>query len=706
VNKLSVPKQFVERSGGEFQRQDFTIAATAEAFRILSEGLYSDKIQAIVRELSTNAVDSHIMAGNSNPFDVHLPSSKEPWFTVKDYGVGLSHEDVMGLYTTYFGTNKGDDNNTTGCFGLGSKSPLSKVRSFSVISRYGGVERHYIVSINEERLPEINYLPEQDRSVNYTGMEIQVAVNSSDIYYYVRNAELVYSYFDEKYRPNISNNTSYKTPVETVILCGNKWKITQENYNPLAVQGNVVYPINAEKIKGITTQQRALLQSGVIISFKNNELMFTPSREHLSYNKITCDNILVRLDSVIKDIANIISADLANCKTLWEARVLVWGLLWSSNSRLKCISDLTYSNFLQWNGQNISSSTISFDNDDIDVTLFTMKSRSYSRRSSNKIYRYKDITDFHVSDKTVFCECNMPRGNYTRCENYVREHGVNVYLIEFKDGTVRKNFCDILGLSGNEFILTSNLPKPVYASRGTKNALPKASTFKYIEQPSYAQLYKFWQEVQVDISQGGFYIPMRYSGIVNKENRLCQPQWLGNLLDCFNTIYPDKDLEIIGVKPSVIKLFNKSDKWVNIFDYITDLVNSAITNDSLGQHIANVKELEAFKYHSEYMALWRWRKQFMPLKPDGILHSLFDTITVMQQSDIKFPEYRQWQNLAVYCCVNIPPCKPQYDLSQYNKKINQSLPMLALVDGNVYAHIEKHIQSLKHYIHLVEGVKV
>ena len=136
VNKIP---HVVKREGGTFERREFTIAATKEAFRILSDGLYSDKIGAVIRELSTNAVDSHILANNTDVFEIHLPSHQEPWFLVCDYGIGMSHKDVMDLYSTYFGTNKADDLNTTGCLGLGSKSPLAKVRSFTVISRFNGV---------------------------------------------------------------------------------------------------------------------------------------------------------------------------------------------------------------------------------------------------------------------------------------------------------------------------------------------------------------------------------------------------------------------------------------------------------------------------------------------------------------------------------------------------------------------------------------
>jgi hypothetical protein len=63
---------------------EFRIRNSAKAFSILSSGLYSNKIRAIIRELSCNAVDSHVAANrNTTPFDVHLPNAMEPWFAIR-----------------------------------------------------------------------------------------------------------------------------------------------------------------------------------------------------------------------------------------------------------------------------------------------------------------------------------------------------------------------------------------------------------------------------------------------------------------------------------------------------------------------------------------------------------------------------------------------------------------------------------------------
>ena len=104
---------------------EFKIKTSATAFKILSEGLYSNKIGSMVRELICNAYDAHCAAGTKDtPIDVELPMVTNPLFRIRDYGTGLSEDDMRTIYTTYFDSTKNNDNKYIGGFGLGSKTPL------------------------------------------------------------------------------------------------------------------------------------------------------------------------------------------------------------------------------------------------------------------------------------------------------------------------------------------------------------------------------------------------------------------------------------------------------------------------------------------------------------------------------------------------------------------------------------------------------
>ena len=93
--------------GGAQSVDAFTIKASAKAFQILSSNLYSNPLGSMIRELSTNAYDAHIMVGKKDePFKIKLPNALDPTFKIRDFGPGLSEKDIYSVYTTFFESTK------------------------------------------------------------------------------------------------------------------------------------------------------------------------------------------------------------------------------------------------------------------------------------------------------------------------------------------------------------------------------------------------------------------------------------------------------------------------------------------------------------------------------------------------------------------------------------------------------------------------
>ena len=127
--------------------QAFGFAATKEAFQVLSSSLYSNPKLAIIRELSTNANDAHKQAGKDDyPFNLHLPTASEPFFNIRDYGDGIPEDLIYNVYANFFVSTKTEDEEQTGCFGLGSKTPFSLVDEYEVISYCEGKKKTYKMS--------------------------------------------------------------------------------------------------------------------------------------------------------------------------------------------------------------------------------------------------------------------------------------------------------------------------------------------------------------------------------------------------------------------------------------------------------------------------------------------------------------------------------------------------------------------------------
>lgn len=100
---------------GDVRSSEYKILANEKMFSILSSKLYTDKIMAPIRELLCNAYDAHIAAGiPERPLEVHLPSANSLTFKIRDFGPGLSAEDMLELYTTYGASTKNLSNDFIG----------------------------------------------------------------------------------------------------------------------------------------------------------------------------------------------------------------------------------------------------------------------------------------------------------------------------------------------------------------------------------------------------------------------------------------------------------------------------------------------------------------------------------------------------------------------------------------------------------------
>ena len=280
---------------------EFRIRNSAKAFKILSDGLYSNKIRAIVRELSCNAVDSHVGAGKSDvPFEVHLPTILEPWFSVRDFGLGLDGDQVVNIYTTYFESTKTDSNAFIGALGLGSKSPFSYTENFTVTAIKNGVQRIYSAFINEVGVPSIAEMSEALTDEG-NGVEVKFSVTDKYDFQSFRNeAHNVFKWFEHK--PTITGVSEFqhKSPEykEKNVVPGVHVG-TDEHTSSIAIMGNIAYPLNnipeAEKHFG---ELASLLTCGLTLEFEIGELDFAASREQLSYIPLTLNSIRKKLEAL------------------------------------------------------------------------------------------------------------------------------------------------------------------------------------------------------------------------------------------------------------------------------------------------------------------------------------------------------------------------------------------------------------------------
>lgn len=302
----------------------FRIKESAKAFSILSSSLYQNPIRSIIRELGCNARDAHVAAKNPEPWVLSLPTALSPEFAVKDYGTGLSHEEVMQIYTTYFESTKTNSNDFVGALGLGSKSPFSYTDNFTVTSVKDGVKNIYSTFLTEEQIPSIVLL-DSSKTNEPNGVEVRFSVKSPDFNSFHSEAIEALKFFDQK--PN-GYPTGYGHTYQIEKINGID-HVAAKNYSynssasPLVIMGGVQYTFDTknpafEKYKTVlgTSRHHMLIRANI------GDVDIQPSRESLTMTKKTIEFISKKFEEALSKINADIEQKIKSAKTEWDAIIM------------------------------------------------------------------------------------------------------------------------------------------------------------------------------------------------------------------------------------------------------------------------------------------------------------------------------------------------------------------------------------------------
>jgi hypothetical protein len=292
--------------------QTFNMAATAEAFNILSSSLYSNPKLAIIRELSTNANDAHKQAGKEDyPFNLHLPTPSEPFFNIRDYGDGIPEDLIYNIYTSYFVSTKVDDENQTGCFGLGSKTPFSLVDEYEVISYCEGKKKTYKMS-KKNGLPCVEKIAEEDWTKD-TGLEINFRwVADREWHYDEWNDEANKFFRSTNFMPNVNTFLENQNFNWDEFMADREFHSFDSidigrAYSPnLSVNvAGVGFEVRLNDLKGKGDILKDIFEQGGVkrinIMANKSDVTLTPSREVLHYDDKTINFIYDNAKKVVDE---------------------------------------------------------------------------------------------------------------------------------------------------------------------------------------------------------------------------------------------------------------------------------------------------------------------------------------------------------------------------------------------------------------------
>lgn len=288
----------------DLEGKTFSIKNSPIAFEILSSKLYSNANMAVIRELLCNAYDSHKACGKQDvPIHVQLPSYLDRNFVIRDYGLGLSKEDVIDLYTTFFHSTKADSNDFTGCFGLGSKTPFSYTDAFTVTSYWNGI-KYIFIAAKKDGYPNIYCVNEEDTD-ECNGLQISIPVKDGDDYVFKDNLKNYLKFVNEVIVTADIERPKKILSINNVSLYPSTNNANHSYYSLEYLyikQGQSAYKISSElsKFKDIEALASLSKISDVLIEVPIGTFPVTPNREQLSYN----DKVYKDLEKVLKNAIN------------------------------------------------------------------------------------------------------------------------------------------------------------------------------------------------------------------------------------------------------------------------------------------------------------------------------------------------------------------------------------------------------------------
>lgn len=262
--------------------------------------LYSDPEQAVIREYLTNAYDAQVEAGMKpgtpswKPIEVTTPSHFGTAYSIRDYGIGMSVDDLKNTYSKYGKSTKTKSNDVTGMLGLGSKCGLTYTNSFTITGIKNGVKAKAIISKNEENIPVFHIV--DTRSTNEPdGVEISIPVKSRHSFAEKTREFLKFwgeglVIVDGKV-PDRHNHAKIQTSDIEYVVEGKTVKgkvdvylIEKERYaynapQSYVVMGNVPYAVDTAYVDSVLSDNGM----GLVAYVPMGAVAFPPNREKLMY---------------------------------------------------------------------------------------------------------------------------------------------------------------------------------------------------------------------------------------------------------------------------------------------------------------------------------------------------------------------------------------------------------------------------------------
>ena len=545
---------------------------------LLRKQIYSDKLLAILREYSTNAYDAHADKGITQvPIEITLPTLTDQNLKIRDFGDGLTEEEIMRIYIKYGASTKRNSNAVTGCLGIGCKSAFAYSTQFKITSYKVHQCNTFLARIDENNIGTISKVS-STASDQSNGVEVSIPINASDHSELTNKAKKLFLLWKVKPKINthIEKVTYHKQTEDWGIVDTNKTVTELFNYSATVFMGNIPYPVNLSTLAINDDSVKSVLSCKSLVIFAPlGSLDISASREALEYTNKTKNALTAIAKNCLSDL----------CLNINKAVNTETTAIKAAHVAQKLKSELSYemsrivSHGLTWKGTKLLYQ-IQFPTD------IPFHFRKHRWRADDHVNSKDDSKYAAITENTYFCVYNSDLNQVTRRIRSVQAK--NGWHNEHKYYAIPTHLMSSCTppLMGNDVIDLDEI-EPMKPNRtavsadGSSKKSVKISVCEIKHNTMKSGRVSDNVEPLADENGNFIYVPLdRYDwigGNTNVEDPLARIGTIKNAIRILNKIIKNQmSCPIIhGVKKHYLNKIKDNKNWVTLDVYLKDLFKQA-----------------------------------------------------------------------------------------------------------------------------------
>lgn len=245
------------------------------AMRMLSTD-YTRPVDAAIREIAANALDSQVAAGNNAPVKISLPTLFDPKLTITDQGLGMTLREATETFANFVSSSKRDDDEAMGVYGVGAKAPFAVADQYYLTTIKNGVKSYLRFVLQESGIPLYKVL-DSSLTTEPNGVSLTIPIPPSEgahsYNYWVQCAQRVLYWWEpgsvvvtshpETEFPSFREDIDEKLSTDEVLFLTHKRGAHFNTTTPMIRMGSIAYEINSAMHQHLLSDGSYVIQAPI-----------------------------------------------------------------------------------------------------------------------------------------------------------------------------------------------------------------------------------------------------------------------------------------------------------------------------------------------------------------------------------------------------------------------------------------------------------